>query len=231
MALDNYRKKRRFAVTPEPRGRKRPGSGHHYAMHKHAARRLHYDLRLELDGVMKSWAVTRGPSLDPGEKRLAVAVEDHPVEYNSFEGTIPAGEYGGGTVMIWDRGRWLPEGDPHKGLAKGHLAFELDGEKLRGRWHLVRLRERDRHENWLLIKGDDAQARGPDDNDILQEQPFSVVTGRSIEEIAAGKGDRKGKAGLAQHPYSRSADTSSIGGRTQREKAAGRHAWRRGATT
>ena len=107
---------------------------------KHAARRLHYDLRLELDGVMKSWAVTRGPSLDPGEKRLAVHVEDHPIEYNTFEGTIPQGEYGGGTVMIWDRGTWTPEGDPHKGYAKGHLIFDLDGEKLHGRWHLVRMR-------------------------------------------------------------------------------------------
>ena len=109
---------------------------------KHAATRLHYDLRLELDGVMKSWAVTRGPSLVPGEKRLAVQVEDHPIEYNNFEGTIPKGEYGGGTVLIWDRGRWEPEGDPHKGYAKGHLDFTLDGRKLKGRWHLVRMRKR-----------------------------------------------------------------------------------------
>ena len=132
MALETYRKKRQFDVTPEPRGRKGPAGGHRYVIQKHAARRLHYDLRLELDGVMKSWAVTRGPSLDPGEKRLAVHVEDHPIDYNSFEGTIPQGEYGGGTVMIWDRGTWEPVGDPHKGYAKGHLEFALHGDKLTG---------------------------------------------------------------------------------------------------
>jgi bifunctional non-homologous end joining protein LigD len=193
VALETYRKKRKFDVTPEPRGRKGPAGGYRYVIQKHAARRLHYDLRLELDGVMKSWAVTRGPSLDPDEKRLAVAVEDHPVEYNSFEGTIPEGEYGGGTVMIWDRGTWAPEGDPHKGLAKGHLVFDLKGEKLHGRWHLVRMRtrERDRHDNWLLIKGKDEEARGPRDRDILEEKPRSAVSRRSIEEIAAGKGKKR----------------------------------------
>ena len=193
MALEVYRKKRKFGVTPEPRGRKEKGSGNRYVIQKHAARRLHYDLRLELDGVMKSWAVTRGPSLDPGEKRLAVHVEDHPVEYNTFEGTIPQGEYGGGTVMIWDRGQWTPEGDPHKGLAKGHLTFDLDGEKLHGRWHLVRLRARpkERRDNWLLIKSKDEAARGPRGKDILEEEPLSVATGRSIDEIAEGKGRRR----------------------------------------
>jgi bifunctional non-homologous end joining protein LigD len=193
VALEIYRKKRQFGVTPEPRGRKGPQGGRRYVIQKHAARRLHYDLRLELDGVMKSWAVTRGPSLDPNEKRLAVHVEDHPIEYNAFEGTIPRGEYGGGTVMIWDRGTWTPEGDPRKGYAKGHLVFDLDGEKLRGRWHLVRMRRRDndRHDNWLLIKGKDGEARAPRDEDILQEKPFSVTTGRSIEEIAADKGGKK----------------------------------------
>ncbi|HEY2528327.1 MAG TPA: DNA ligase D [Xanthobacteraceae bacterium] len=194
MALEAYRKKRKFEVTSEPRGHKGRRGGHRYVIQKHAARRLHYDLRLELDGVMKSWAVTRGPSLDPGEKRLAVHVEDHPIEYNSFEGTIPRGEYGGGTVMIWDRGRWIPEGDPHKAYAKGHLTFELDGEKLHGRWHLVRLRARgknDRHDNWLLIKAKDAASRSGRDNDILEQEPLSVTTGRSIEEIAAGKGKKR----------------------------------------
>ncbi|HXW42276.1 MAG TPA: DNA ligase D, partial [Xanthobacteraceae bacterium] len=193
MGLETYRKKRQFDVTPEPRGRRGAAGGHRYVIQKHAARRLHYDLRLELDGVMKSWAVTRGPSLDPGEKRLAVQVEDHPIEYNTFEGTIPEGEYGGGTVMIWDRGRWTPEGDPHQALAKGHLVFDLEGEKLRGRWHLVRMRTRDRErrENWLLIKGKDAEARGPRDEDILKEKSRSVATGRSIEEIAAGAGEKK----------------------------------------
>ncbi len=193
MALETYRKKRQFGITAEPRGRKGPSGGHRYVIQKHAARRLHYDLRLELDGVMKSWAVTRGPSLDPSEKRLAVHVEDHPIEYNAFEGTIPQGEYGGGTVMIWDRGTWSPEGDPHQGLAKGHLVFDLHGEKLTGRWHLVRLRARagERNENWLLIKGKDEEARGPRGKDILKEKPLSVVTGRSIEDIAAGKGGKK----------------------------------------
>jgi bifunctional non-homologous end joining protein LigD len=140
VALEVYRKKRKFDVTAEPRGRQGHRGGDRYVIQKHAASRLHYDLRLELDGVMKSWAVTRGPSLDPGEKRLAVHVEDHPIEYNTFEGTIPQGEYGGGTVMIWDRGRWIPEGDPHEGYAKGRLDFVLKGEKLHGRWHLVRMR-------------------------------------------------------------------------------------------
>ena len=193
MGLEIYRKKRRFAVTPEPRGRKAAAGGHQYIIQKHAARRLHYDLRLELDGVMKSWAVTRGPSLDHDQKRLAVHVEDHPIEYNSFEGTIPEGEYGGGTVMVWDRGTWTPEGDPHKAYAKGHLVFDLNGQKLHGRWHLVRMRGRDsgRHENWLLIKARDDEARGPRDPDILQQESRSAVTGRSIEEIAAGKGGKK----------------------------------------
>ena len=193
MALDVYRKKRKFGVTPEPRGRKEKRGDNRYVIQKHAARRLHYDLRLELDGVMKSWAVTRGPSLDPGEKRLAVHVEDHPVEYNTFEGTIPQGEYGGGTVMIWDRGRWTPEGDPHQGLAKGHLTFDLDGEKLHGRWHLVRLRARpkERRDNWLLIKSKDEAARGPRGKDILEEEPLSVATGRSMDEIAEGKGKKR----------------------------------------
>jgi bifunctional non-homologous end joining protein LigD len=193
VALEVYRKKRKFGVTAEPRGRKSRRAGHRYVIQKHAATRLHYDLRLELDGVMKSWAVTRGPSLDPGEKRLAVHVEDHPIEYNSFEGTIPRGEYGGGTVMIWDRGRWVPDGDPHKGYAKGHLDFVLEGEKLHGRWHLVRMRgrDRDRHENWLLIKGRDEEARSGRQADILEEEPLSVASGRSMDEIASGKGKKR----------------------------------------
>jgi len=192
MALQTYRAKRNFAVTPEPRGApsRAKAAGHQYVIQKHAARRLHYDLRLELDGVMKSWAVTRGPSLVPGEKRLAVEVEDHPIEYNEFEGIIPEGQYGGGTVMIWDSGRWQPDGDPHKGLEKGHLDFELDGEKLHGRWHLVRMRgrPRERRTNWLLIKAHDEAARTERDPDILEEMPLSAISGRSIPEIAEGKG-------------------------------------------
>jgi bifunctional non-homologous end joining protein LigD len=197
MGLETYRKKRQFNVTSEPRGHKQRGGGNRYVIQKHDATRLHYDLRLELDGVMKSWAVTRGPSLDPNDKRLAVHVEDHPVEYNSFEGTIPEGEYGGGTVMIWDRGTWAPEGDPHKGYAKGHLEFTLNGEKLHGRWHLVRMRPRpgDRrdqgHDNWLLIKAKDEEAKTGRAADIIEAEPLSAVSGRSIEEIAAGKGKKR----------------------------------------
>ncbi|HEX4408984.1 MAG TPA: DNA ligase D [Xanthobacteraceae bacterium] len=193
MALEVYRKKRKFNVTSEPRGHKRKRGGDRYVIQKHDATRLHYDLRLELDGVMKSWAVTRGPSLDPNQKRLAVHVEDHPVEYNSFEGTIPDGEYGGGTVMIWDRGRWIPEGDPHKGYAKGHLEFTLEGEKLHGRWHLVRMHPRpgEKHDNWLLIKAKDGEASSGRGKDILEEEPLSVASGRSIDEIAGGKGKKR----------------------------------------
>ncbi len=186
--LKTYRAKRRFAVTAEPKGTIERKRGNTFVIQKHAARRLHYDLRLELDGVMKSWAVTRGPSLVPGEKRLAVQVEDHPIAYNKFEGTIPQGEYGGGTVMIWDRGRWQPEIDPHKGLAKGHLAFTLDGEKLHGGWHLVRMHRRpgEKRDNWLLIKQHDDAERTARDKDILEEEPLSVVTGRTMDEIANG---------------------------------------------
>src|SRR5262247_612405 len=193
MGLQTYRAKRNFDVTSEPRGRKAAAAGHAFVIQKHAARRLHYDLRLELDGVMKSWAVTRGPSLVRGEKRLAVEVEDHPIEYNEFEGTIPQGQYGGGTVLIWDRGQWYPDGDPRAGMKKGHLDFTLDGEKLHGRWHLVRMRRRsgEKKDPWLLIKANDEAARGARDPDILEDMPLSVVSGRSIPEIADGKGAKR----------------------------------------
>jgi len=185
--LKTYRAKRHFGVTAEPKGKVKRKRGNAYVIQKHAARRLHYDLRLELDGVMKSWAVTRGPSLVPGDKRLAVEVEDHPIAYNKFEGTIPEGEYGGGTVMIWDRGHWQPESDPHKGLAKGHLAFTLDGKKLHGGWHLVRMHRRpgEKRNNWLLIKQHDEAERSARHKDILEEKPLSVATGRTMDEIAS----------------------------------------------
>ncbi|MEW6438382.1 MAG: DNA ligase D [Pseudomonadota bacterium] len=201
MALEAYRKKRNFSVTSEPSGAKGRGrkSGHMFVVQKHDATRLHYDFRLELDGVLKSWAVTRGPSLVPGEKRLAVHVEDHPLDYGSFEGTIPEGQYGAGTVLVWDRGTWTPEGDPHAGYAKGRLDFVLHGEKLKGRWHLVRMHPRlgEKRENWLLIKGEDEAARGPGDPDILSEAPDSVLTGRSIEDIAGDKKSRRWTSGKA----------------------------------
>jgi len=189
MALETYNEKRNFEASPEPKGKKAKEGGHSFVIQKHAARRLHYDFRLELDGVLKSWAVTRGPSLVPGEKRLAVHVEDHPLDYGGFEGTIPQGNYGAGAVLLWDRGTWNPIGDPHKGYAKGHLEFELKGEKLSGRWHLVRMADRrgEKRENWLLIKGEDEFARIEADIDILEEMPQSVKSGQVIEELQGKK--------------------------------------------
>jgi bifunctional non-homologous end joining protein LigD len=191
--LGTYRAKRDFSKTAEPPGRKtgeRP-SGAGYLIQKHAARRLHYDLRLELDGVLKSWAVTKGPSLNPQDKRLAVRTEDHPLDYGTFEGTIPKGEYGGGTVMLWDKGTWLPQSDPHEGLERGVLKFELNGERLRGGFALVRLkngegdklkRGKSKKENWLLIKEKDAlasQALEP-----VEIWTSSVATRRGMAEIS-----------------------------------------------
>lgn len=185
MALETYRARRDFRTTPEPEGGTPTKGGNSFVVQKHDATRLHYDFRLELDGVLKSWAVTRGPSLVPGEKRLAVHVEDHPLNYGGFEGTIPKGEYGGGTVIVWDRGTWTPIGDPHKGYAKGHLEFTLGGERLKGRWHLVRMHGKpgEKHDNWLLIKGEDDFARTEDPPDILDETA-SVQTGRELDEVA-----------------------------------------------
>lgn len=185
-SLDAYRGKRDFTTTAEPKGRIDRRRGHRYCIQKHDATRLHYDLRLEMDGVLKSWAVTRGPSLDPEDKRLAVHVEDHPLAYGDFEGTIPAGEYGGGTVLLWDRGEWEPLGEPARGYAKGHLEFRLHGEKLSGLWHLVRMqrRPREKRENWLLIKSDDEDARPGDQGRFLAEHPLSVKSGRDLPEIA-----------------------------------------------
>src|SRR5262249_32949072 len=149
--LTDYSRKRDFARTSEPPAEVTGDAAGQFVVRKHDARRLHFDLRLELDGVLKSWAVTRGPSLTVGEKRLAVRTEDHPVAYLDFEGNIPKGEYGGGSMIVWDRGRWQPEGDPRRGLAKGHLDFSLDGARLKGRWHLVRIRPKpgERTEPWL----------------------------------------------------------------------------------
>jgi bifunctional non-homologous end joining protein LigD len=195
--LDTYRQKRNFKSTSEPRGRKARKSGHSFVIQKHDATRLHYDFRLEMDGVLKSWAVTRGPSLVPSEKRLAVHVEDHPLAYGDFEGTIPKGEYGGGTVIVWDRGIWEPIGDARKAYAKGHLEFTLDGEKLRGRWHLVRMHGKpgEKRENWLLIKGDDEFAAVEGEDDLLHERPESVKTGRDMEDVAGEEPGWSSKTG------------------------------------
>jgi len=189
MALETYRAKRDFSRTAEPAGADRRGSGDAFVVQKHAARRLHYDFRLEIGDVLASWAVAKGPSLVPGEKRLAVHVEDHPLDYADFEGTIAKGSYGAGEVIVWDRGRWQPEGDPAAGLRKGRLDFSLEGAKLKGRWHLVRMGRKggEKRENWLLIKGKDDAARGSDDPDILAEAPGSVISGRTIEEVAEGR--------------------------------------------
>jgi bifunctional non-homologous end joining protein LigD len=187
--LAAYRAKRDFTKTSEPAGKASPRRGSSFVVQKHDASRLHYDFRLELDGVLKSWAVSKGPSLVKGEKRLAVEVEDHPLAYGDFEGTIPEGQYGGGTVLLWDRGTWKPEGDAHEALEKGRLTFSLDGEKLKGTWHLVRMakRPRERQTSWLLIKAEDQFARSEDEPDILSEAPLSVKSGCSIEEIAPAK--------------------------------------------
>ena len=195
MALREYERKRDFARTPEPRGAARASaSGRLYVIQKHAARRLHYDLRLELDGALLSWATPKGPSLDPKEKRLAVRTEDHPIDYGGFEGVIPEGEYGAGTVMLWDTGEWAPLlGDPRETLPQGELKFELFGQKLRGGFMLVRLKGDD-GKNWLLIKEQDAEARSEDRYCTLDEEPFSVLTNRTIPEIAADR-DRLWTAG------------------------------------
>ena len=189
--LADYQAKRDFKKTSEPSGKAKVRAAEYprFVIQKHAATRLHYDLRLEHDGVFKSWAVTKGPSLNPADKRLAVEVEDHPLDYGDFEGTIPKGEYGGGTVMLWDRGFWMPEGtkDVDAALRKGELKFTLAGEKLKGSFVLVRMkRDRDggKRNNWLLIKHRDEFAS----EDDVAEQDKSVASGRSMEQIAAGKG-------------------------------------------
>ncbi len=193
--LSTYRAKRDFKKTAEPSGRAAVAPSHalRYVIQKHDATRLHYDLRLELDGVFKSWAVTRGPSLDPQDKRLAVEVEDHPLDYGDFEGTIPKGQYGGGTVQLWDRGAWIPEGNrsPEEQLKKGDLKFTMEGERLHGSWVLVRMRnDRDgkgRRNNWLLIKHrDDAAKEGR--GDAVLKDDRSVASGRTMAQIAEGKG-------------------------------------------
>ena len=199
--LAEYQKKRDFTRTLEPKG-KSPvrRSTLAFVIQKHAARALHFDLRLELDGVMKSWAVPKGPSLDPTVKRLAMQVEDHPVEYNSFEGTIPAGEYGGGTVMLWDRGTysfWEDDPDPverlREGYAKGDFKFELLGKRLKGTWVLVRIKRGSPDKpQWLLIKHRDEFAKPG--SEFVEEEITSVATGRTMDEITAGDKPTKGRS-------------------------------------
>jgi bifunctional non-homologous end joining protein LigD len=193
MGLEEYRRKRDFRRTGEPAGSGKRDRGREleYVVQKHDASRLHYDFRLELDGVLKSWAVPKGPSVKPGVKRLAVETEDHPMEYGDFEGSIPEGQYGGGTVLLWDRGIWIPEGDPDEGYRNGRLRFRLEGEKLYGTWILTRMSPKpdEPKPGWLLIKSDDAAARSAEEPEITEEQPLSVATGRDLEAIAEA-GDR-----------------------------------------
>jgi bifunctional non-homologous end joining protein LigD len=191
-SLATYRAKRDFSQTEEPSGKAAVAAGKalRFVVQRHDATRLHYDFRLELDGTFKSWAVTKGPSLDPQVKRLAVEVEDHPLDYGDFEGTIPEGQYGGGTVQLWDRGYWLPQGDPHEGLKKGDFKFVLEGERLHGSWVLVRMkwdRTGGKRTNWLLIKHRDEAAHEGDDDKLLAD-PKSVASGRTLKEIALGTG-------------------------------------------
>jgi bifunctional non-homologous end joining protein LigD len=205
------------APLPTLRAEGREGAAGAFVVQKHAARRLHYDLRLELDGVLKSWAVTRGPSLTLGEKRLAVRTEDHPIEYLDFEGNIPKGEYGGGSMIVWDQGRWVPEGDPHKGLIKGHLAFRLNGARLKGNWHLVRMRPRrgEKTEPWLFIKSDDEFARQAGDPEITDEEVTSQLSGRTNEELAAAgdlRVDHAARAAAARGRKRILPDAGKVGG-------------------
>lgn len=207
-SLTAYNRKRDFSQTPEPAGRSsRKRNGWRYLIQKHDATRLHYDFRLELDGVLKSWAVTKGPSLDPHVKRLAVRTEDHPLGYGDFEGTIPKGQYGGGTVMLWDEGTWEPVGDPHKGLEQGKLAFVLHGKRLKGGFALVRMHESEARskgrENWLLIKHRDDEADTA--HDPLKEWQDSVKSSRGMDEIAAAARPRKGPAKALRNPVEKRA--------------------------
>jgi len=190
-SLKDYEKKRRFTKTPEPGPKKKSTrTGHLFVIQKHRATQLHYDFRLETDGVLKSWAVPKGPSLDPGTKRLAMQVEDHPVDYAKFEGVIPEGEYGGGTVMVWDYGTYQPEetDDVSSALRKGELKFSLKGKKLQGSWTLVRTRDR----QWLLIKHRDFFATP--DLDVTELAPASILTRRTLAEIAEDEGGNVKKA-------------------------------------
>lgn len=186
--LDLYKQKRDFKKTAEPAGQRSKSNGQSFVVQKHDATRLHWDFRLEIDGVLKSWAVTRGPSLNPADKRLAVRTEDHPLDYGTFEGTIPKGQYGGGTVMLWDRGTWAPiAGKSARDLDEGHLHFILEGERMRGEWLLVRIKgkPKEKRENWLLRKIDDAFAGGSDD--LVERGLTSVASARTMQEIATGK--------------------------------------------
>ena len=213
--LAQYKAKRDFAATPEPKGTVANGGGHRFIVQKHDATRLHYDFRLEADGVLKSWAVTKGPSADPADKRLAVRTEDHPLAYAEFEGVIPKGEYGGGTVMLWDRGKWAPvAGKSARDLEKGHLHFTLDGERMKGEWLLVRMKPRpgEKRENWLLRKVDDGFAGGGDD--LVGRHLTSVLTGRTMAEIAVDAAGAQSLAGMKGAAFAKKMRAAAAHNRT-----------------
>jgi len=200
MALEEYGRKRRFQDTPEPPPKVEKAEGHRFVVQKHHASHLHYDFRLEMEGVLKSWAVPKGPSLDPADKRLAMMVEDHPVSYLLFEGIIPAGNYGAGTVMVWDTGTWEALGNSHEMLAKGDLKFRLDGKKLKGEFVLARMRSRrpgSKGTEWLLIKKRDAGVKEGFD---IDEFDWSVLTKRSLDEIAGDEGSAEWQSNRAAAP-------------------------------
>src|SRR5689334_18625893 len=202
-ALAPYFQKRDFSITSEPQGGKPSAKGAlSFVIQKHAATRLHYDFRLELDGTLKSWAVPKGPSLDPKVRRMAVHVEDHPISYGGFEGVIPKGHYGAGTVIVWDRGTWVPLEDPREGYRRGKLKFELHGEKLHGRWTLVRMhgREGECQEPWLLIKENDEEARPASEYDIVEDLPDSVLGKARAVRARAAKGRKGTKKAKAARP-------------------------------
>ena len=243
MSLTEYKRKRNFKKTPEPAGKaKRSREGRQFVVQKHAASRLHYDFRLELDGTLKSWAVPKGPSLDPSVKALAVQVEDHPLDYAGFEGIIPEGEYGGGTVMVWDRGTWEPEGDEDAQAAykKGKLKFTLHGEKLKGSWALVRMggRAGEDGKNWLLIKHDDRYAKLPKDFVLVDKKPKSVLSKRTMEQIAAAadrvwsgngaKSVKTAKTAKTQAAKKAAEETGDGGGRREEETRRKKKVTRRG---
>src|SRR5437868_4225204 len=200
MPLEEYRRKRRFEETPEPPPKIEAKSGNRFVVQKHRASHLHYDFRLEMEGVLKSWAVPKGPSLDPADKRLAMMVEDHPVSYFHFEGIIPPGNYGAGSVMVWDTGTWEPLGNASEMLAKGDLKFRLHGEKLQGEFVLARMRSRrpgSKGTEWLLIKKrDEHVAEGYD----INQQSYSVLTQRTMEQIAGDEGSAEWQSNRAAAP-------------------------------
>ncbi|MCJ1886991.1 DNA ligase D [Pseudomonas sp. LA21] len=210
--LDEYARKRDFSGTPEPRGGAAARAGAPaFVVQKHDASHLHYDFRLELDGVLKSWAVPKGPCLDPGVKRLAIEVEDHPLDYARFEGHIPEGHYGAGDVIVWDEGHWQPLGDPHEGLESGHLKFRLQGSKLSGSWNLIRTRMAGRQPQWFLIKGRDDQARDFPRFDILAEAPLSVLSGQPLPSEAVSPARKRGKQGKPAKPPARKVRSEPAG--------------------